>query len=68
MAKPTSEIATLESENNLAFALQAAPAPVYGSRLTLGFVRRRLQERAASADLRLQSRWLDVFERIDSEA
>jgi ribonuclease J len=37
----------------LAFALQAAPAPVYGSRLTLGFVRRRLQERAVSADLRL---------------
>jgi len=37
----------------LAFALQAATAPVYGSRLTLGFVRRRLQERAASADLRL---------------
>jgi ribonuclease J len=37
----------------LAFALQAAPAPVYGSRLTLGFARRRLQERAASADLRL---------------
>jgi ribonuclease J len=37
----------------LAFALQAATAPVYGSRLTLGFVRRRLQERATSADLRL---------------
>ena len=37
----------------LAFALLAAPAPVYGSRLTLGFVRRRLQDRAASADLRL---------------
>ncbi|HVD78047.1 MAG TPA: ribonuclease J, partial [Vicinamibacteria bacterium] len=37
----------------LTFALQAAAAPVYGSRLTLGFVRRRLQERATSADLRL---------------
>ena len=37
----------------LAFALQAAPAPVYGSRLTLGFARRRLGERAAHADLRV---------------
>jgi ribonuclease J len=37
----------------LSFALQAARAPVYGSRLTLGFVRRRLEERATSADLRL---------------
>ena len=36
----------------LSFALQAAPAPVYGSRLTLGFARKRLQERGVSADLR----------------
>jgi len=36
----------------LSFALQAAPAPVYGSRLTLGFARRRLQERGVSADFR----------------
>jgi ribonuclease J len=36
----------------LSFALQAAPAPVYGSRLTLGFARRRLEERGVSADLR----------------
>src|SRR5712691_7033526 len=37
----------------LAFALQAAPAPVFGSALTLGFVRRRLQDRGVEADLRL---------------
>jgi ribonuclease J len=36
----------------LSFALQAAEAPVYGSRLTLGFVRKRLKERGVSADLR----------------
>jgi ribonuclease J len=36
----------------LSFALQAASAPVYGSRLTLGFARRRLQERVVAADLR----------------
>ncbi len=36
----------------LPFALQAAPAPVFGSRLTLGFVRRRLAGRGVAADLR----------------
>ena len=36
----------------LSYALQAAPAPVYGSRLTLGFTRRRLVERGIKADLR----------------
>jgi ribonuclease J len=37
----------------LSFALSAAPAPVFGSRLTLGFVKRRFQERGITADLRL---------------
>jgi ribonuclease J len=36
----------------LAFALKAAEAPVFGSRLTLGFARRRLQERGMTADFR----------------
>jgi ribonuclease J len=36
----------------LAFALRAAQAPVYGSRLTLGFARRRLRDRGMSADWR----------------
>lgn len=36
----------------LAFALQAASAPVYGSPLTLGFARARLRERGVTADLR----------------
>jgi len=39
----------------LAFALEAARAPVYGSRLTLGFARKRMQERGAAADFRLLS-------------
>jgi ribonuclease J len=36
----------------LPFALQAAPAPVYGSPLALGFARRRLRERGIEGDLR----------------
>jgi ribonuclease J len=36
----------------LAFALQAAPAPVFASKLALGFARERLAERAETADLR----------------
>jgi ribonuclease J len=36
----------------LSYALGAAPAPVFGSPLTLGFARRRLQERGVRADLR----------------
>jgi ribonuclease J len=36
----------------LAFALQAAPAPVFASRLALGFARERLAERGAAADTR----------------
>ena len=39
----------------LSHALAAAPAPVYGSRLTLGFARKRLQERGVRADLRTLS-------------
>lgn len=34
------------------FALQAAPAPVYGTGLTLALTRRRLEERGAAAELR----------------
>ncbi len=36
----------------LPFALQAAPAPVYGTPLTLGLARRRLREREVAGDLR----------------
>ncbi|HET8648260.1 MAG TPA: ribonuclease J [Vicinamibacteria bacterium] len=36
----------------LSFALQAAPAPVFASRLALGFARERLAERGATADMR----------------
>src|SRR5262245_57623781 len=36
----------------LSFALQARPAPVYGTPLTLGLVARRLRERGQAAELR----------------
>jgi ribonuclease J len=36
----------------LSYALAAAPAPVYGSPLTLGFARKRLADRGVEADLR----------------
>src|SRR5687768_13467488 len=39
----------------LAYALEAVPAPVFGSRLTLGFARRRTQDRGIAADFRLLS-------------
>src|SRR5688572_6467704 len=37
----------------LSYALDAIEAPVYGSRLTLGFARRRLEDRGAEADFRV---------------
>jgi len=39
----------------LTFALEAAPAPVYGSRLTLGLASRRLKERGIRAEFRTMS-------------
>src|SRR5262245_27872782 len=36
----------------LPYALEAAPATVFGSPLTLGFARRHLRERGMSAELR----------------
>jgi ribonuclease J len=36
----------------LSYALGSAPAPVYGSPLTLGFARRRLEDRGVGAELR----------------
>jgi ribonuclease J len=36
----------------LSYAIGAAPAPVYGTPLTLGFARRRLADRGVDADLR----------------
>jgi ribonuclease J len=39
----------------LAYALEAAPAPVFGSRLTIAFARKRMQDRGSAADFRLLS-------------